>query len=272
MSFEDAALLAAILLILAVPGGSRYYEVREAESGWTTGLRHSIDASGEGLFASLQLSGYVIGEGKYSRYTEADLNDVRMRERISASEGTLDTSEGILLIANTTSEVEERHEKIAGGQDYRINVSECWPALVFASRIIDYRGIGISDRETFGNNLDYAGSSYMAEDLLKRRTCSLELDSVWFEALINDTTDTVVRDVFQPNKSLEYRLESYSDGLVGLKYRQAQDRLTARVGEEEYAGNFEISRRLLMSNRYCNSEEEKGPLECCQPRGVMDAV
>ena len=246
-----------VLFILCSCTQGRFYEVKEEETGWTTGLRQSDNLS-------LDLSGSAIGEGRYQRYTELGLLETRMRERIAAANGTLDTEERIRLIADTSNDVEVTVVKNPGTQDFIITVDERWPVAILAQRNIDYLGKGISDREIFGNNLDYVGASYLrATDLRKERTSFLELQNTWFEGVLNNTTKTIVQDIFQPNKTIDYNLQSHSKGMVTLKYRQARDRVTAEESVEDYAGIFEIARHIQMVNYYWNTTDEEEGMECC---------
>jgi hypothetical protein len=248
-----------ILLCLSSSSSSTFYEVREDETGWTTGYRRSMSAS-------FELSGFALGDGTYRRYTEIDVNDVRMREQISAKNGTLDTEERIALSADDTTPWESELVKFPGGQDYTLTVNETWPASLTAEKSTDYVGLGISDREVFGNNLDYVGSQHLyATDYRKDRTCDLDLNNTWFEALLNDTTNTILKDLFQPAKTTEYDLDSYSTGLVILKYRQSSlNRGIAGESEERYDGTFNIQRHISMLSPGRNdTESEVDWLECC---------
>ena len=246
------------LSILILPASCTFYEVREDETGWTTGLRRSTTAS-------FELSGFALGDGKYHRYTEINVNDVRMRERISAKEGTLDTEERISLRAEDTTPWESELTKLQGGQDYLLTVNETWPVSLNTTRTTDYLGRGISDREIFGNNLDYVGSQHLyTTDFRKDRKCELDLKNAWFEALLNDTAKIVIKDIFQPAKTTNYDLDSYSTGLVILKHRHVKDRVVAGEGDERYAGTFRIQRHISMGAPGRNeTDSEVDWLECC---------
>lgn len=247
-----------VLLSFAVSALCASYEISEDETGWTTGYRRSMNAS-------FELSGFALGDGTYRRYTEIDVNDVRMRERISAKEGTLDIEESITLSADDKIPWESELEKLPRGQDYTLTVNETWPVSLTSKRSTDYVGGGINDRETFGNNLDYVGSQHLyTTDFRKDRTCNLDLNNTWFEALLNDTTNTILEDVFRPAKTTEYDLDSYSTGLVILKYRQSSDREIASEAEERYDGTFSIKRYISMASPGINkTEQEVDWLECC---------
>lgn len=184
------------------------------------------------------------------------LNDVRMRERIAADNGTLDTSERVRLIAQTINPVYYTLEKFPGGQNYSLAVIEGWPVAMSARRSIDYIGKGISDCDFFGNNLDYVGASYLqTKDLRVDRAAFLELRNARFEVILNNTTKKFYDNRFLPAKSIDYRLESLSKGTAVLKYRQATDHSVANEGFESYTGDFLISRHISMYSSGMNATE-----------------
>jgi hypothetical protein len=251
-------LMVALTILILSPTMARFYQITELDTGWTTGLRQSLNTS-------VNISGDAIGEGTYYRYTEMDFNDVRMAERISAANGTMDTGERIRLESRSGGTIELVAVKNPGDQNYTLTVNETWPVAVAAARSMDYIGKGISDRESFGNNLDYVGASfYGATDLKKERTCYLELKSAWFEGYINNTTKVIYYDHFRPSKITEYSLNSRSTGLAVLDFRQSKDRYPVNEGEESYHGSYSISRKISMSSsRYNITDIWAGSLECC---------
>jgi hypothetical protein len=242
-----------------LPASGRFYQVTEADTGWTTGLRQSINAT-------FEISGSAVGQGTYNRYTDMNFDEVRARERVAASNGSLDTSEFIRLVATPIDPVEVTLMKFPGSQIYRLTVNETWPVYMFSRRNIDYIGKGISDRDFLGNNLDYIGASHLyVKDLKKERASFLELKNAWFEAIIDNETSTILLDRFMPDKTTDYRLKSRFQGHAVLKYRQAAyDRTTAKEGVEDYWGSFAIDRHVTMRSSGRNaSEMEAIWLPCC---------
>lgn len=252
-------LILAVLLILLDLTSCRYYQVTEGDTGWTTGLRQSINAS-------VNISGSAVGEGTFYRYTDMNFDDVRARERIAALNGSLDTSESIRLISQPINDVVISLEKYPGTQIYRLTVNETWPVVMATRRDIDYIGKGISDRDFLGNNLDYVGASHLyVQDLKKERAAFLQLKSAWFEAVIDNETSTLLSDEFLPAKTIDYRLISRFKGHAALKYKQAaSDRTTSKEGVEDYWGSFAIDRRVTMESSGRNvSEMVPAWLPCC---------
>ncbi|VVB68621.1 Uncharacterised protein [uncultured archaeon] len=261
-------LLLAVLLILCESGSCKYYQVTVGEKGWTwtTGIRESTNIS-------LDISGSAIGEGTFSRYTEADYNDVRMRERIAAANGTLDTAERIRLKSDVTNPVEITTYKFPGGQDYLITVNETWPVGMLAQRRLDYMGKGIFDSDYFGNNLDYVGASYsFAKDLRMDRSALLYLNKAWFELGVNNTTLVIFTNRFLPTKSIDYHLDSLFQGTATFRYRQAEGHpmtkerhTTASEGLETYAGRFQLNRHIFMASLGRNSTTYDDDWQACCP-------
>ncbi len=258
-------------------------EIVEHDTGWTTGRRFTMNLS-------VDLYGYAVGSGDHSRYTEIDMNHVSMHERISSKKGKMESEERISLEAagdnvNTTSSL----IKIPGTQNYVLSVNEIWPVSLTASRMMDYRGAGISDREAFGNNPDYVGTSYLyTEDLRKERVCGMDLRSAWFQLAMNDSTNTVISDLFRPTKDIYYTIKSHSTGLVHQRYKQYSDKAPAIEGFDSYLGSFDIrstiemrakGKRLALEESYVGKNtydavavEEPPPewIPCCMPDPLYD--
>jgi hypothetical protein len=259
LNFRQGKLAAALaaLVIFSVPVTGTFYEVTESETGWTTGTRQTLNAS-------FELTGSTIGKGTYQRYTDLSFNDVRMRENIAAKNGTLDTAESISLQAEDVNDVVVTLIKNPGNQDYYLTVNETWPVALSAARRIDYIGKGISDRDIFGNNFDYVGSSYLyTTDLKKERACYMDLQKALFEMVMNNTTKGILVDRFLPAKRTYYELSSRSTGIADLKYRQTSDHSVANEGFERYEGTMEIRRSLSMiSPGLYNTTSNETWLEC----------
>jgi hypothetical protein len=260
---RKAIIAAAVFVICVASASATFYIVSEGDTGWTTGIRQTLNES-------FDLSGAAVGDGTYQRYTDVNFIDVRMRERISAKQGALDTAERIRTHSEDVNSVVVLLTKAAGTQNYDLTVNETWPAAMNTARTIDYQGRGISDREIFGNNQDYVGSSYVyTTDLKKSRACYMDLRNAWFELLMNDTTKSRLVDLYQPAKRTFYSLSSRSTGIATLKYRQNNNRVPVNEGYERYEGTFGIDRKISMtSSGRARVLIEDDWLPCCT--GVPD--
>ncbi len=228
-----------------------------------------VSAEGRSMNCSFELTGYALGEGRFHRITDIDVNDVRMKERISAGVGTLDSEEQIFIISESIEDPESELIKLPGTLTSSVTVEEAWPVLLKADRKMDYIGSGISDREAFGNDLDYVGASYLYNtDLRKDRACYIWLNGTTF---MGKVTDDPLEVPFLPpnriisNKSLYYVADSTSNGVVTLSYRQVGDDLSILgEGYETYSGSFRIGRTISMRSPGMGEEDEEVDwLFCC---------
>ncbi|MGB9901856.1 hypothetical protein [Methanothrix sp.] len=241
---RSAVLMILLLISLDTASCWRSYEIHEYDTGWSTGRRFTMNLS-------MDLYGYALGTGDHSRYTEIDINHVSMSERVAAKNGTMEEEDRISLEAagdnvNATSTL----VKIPGTQNYVLSVNEAWPVVLSTSSTLDYRGAGVSSRETFINNLDRVGISYLyTKDLRKERACDMYLKSAWFQLSMNDSTDTIISDLFRPNKNIHYSISSHSSGLVMQRYRQYSDKTPASEGFDSYWGSFDIRSVIDMGGR-----------------------
>jgi hypothetical protein len=265
--YRRCLFLIAVLITICLLASGRFYQVTESDTGWTTGLRQSINAT-------LDVSGSAVGKGTFYRYTDVKFDEVRARERVAASNGSLDTSEFIRLVATPIDPVEVTLVKLPDSRVFRLTVNETWPVFMASRRSIDYIGKGISDRDFLGNNLDYVGASHLyVTDLKEERASFLQLRNAWFEAWFDNSTENendeavtrLLLDRFMPAKITDYRLRSRFQGHAVLKYRQAAyDRTTANEGVEDYWGSFAIDRRVTMESSGRNASElEAIWLPCC---------
>jgi len=227
--------LPVLLLLLSFASGRT---VILSESGWSTGLRESTNLS-------MDLSGFSLGSGSFSRYAEISKNEVKVRDRTSSSNGTLDLREEMHIYSNDEADWLWDYRKYPGNQDYYLRVYEAWPVYISAARTLDFSGSRINDLEYFGNNFEYAGSSHRyATELRKDTAVNMVLKDVRFFAVINKTTNRILKDEFLPNLTLDYTHRSSFQGMADFKYRHSENRKTAAEGEESYIGAFTVFRRI----------------------------
>lgn len=199
----------------------------------------------------------------YSGMTDIDANDVRLRERTGALEGTYSSEELIYLKADATANVNRTYFKPAGSDIWTITLAENWPVILNASKTVDYLGTMINDRDRAGNNGDAVGSSFLYNtELSRERNAALKLDRL--NATIIATDDTIIStDVFV-TRSTVYDTTSHSTGIADLRYRQTDSKgEVTDFGEEWYSGTYDITRRVEMELVYDNDTDEADWLSCC---------
>lgn len=233
-----ALAVAFLLLMLSPHAFSRSYYIELSDTGWNTGERQSTSLT-------MDISGFSMGHGNYSRYGEVGINDVRVKDRTSSQNGTLYYIDGIHLSSDDIEDTTFEFQKNPDSQDYLLTVNETWPVHIDASRSLDFSGKSINDRAYFGNNYENAGSSFLhATNLRKDTSVILDLRNVHFYAVQNDTTKKMVVDEFKPNLTMLYHDRSSFTGLGAFKTTHSVNRKPSMVDEESYLGTFTVTRNI----------------------------
>lgn len=207
--------------------------------------------------------GRILG-AYHSYYSDVDVNDVRLSERTAAFEGQYSSEEVMRLRAETLEAVNFTATKPAGSDVWTIAWYETWPVTLLSSKTIDYTGDGINDRDYAGNNLDYAGMSFLYnKEFSKDRKVNLQLDRM--NVTVVATNDSIISANLLPTKSIDYEIESHSTGIADLEHKlTGTDRTTViSRGEERYMGVFDISRKIGVHTEYNDNENESDWLSCC---------
>jgi hypothetical protein len=250
-------ILILLLLFVSISLG-RFYHYEERESGWNTGLRQSQNVT-------MHVSGFSMGEGSFNRYGEIGLDEVRIKDRTSAANGSIFLNEKMDIKADDSNDVTFAANKPPGVNDWYVTVNESWPVRIDSYRSLDFKGRQINDKESFGNNFEYAGSSLLyAESLRKDTAVTLILKDVKFEAIINDTTNSTLLDKFMPNLSLIMDQRLSFNGQATLKYRHSQDRVPVLEGEDYFWGTFTAERNInSTTNHYNSTDLDLEMMPCC---------
>jgi hypothetical protein len=238
----------------------------------------SIEAA-KGNITSLQITprGRSVS-GYYSRYANMKANDVVLKERTSANQGSLRYAE----ICNVRSNIEEALTHSVMKEDNESNISfveynEYWPSLIQSRRHLFYSGSQINDRDYGGNNFDYVGTSFLYNTKLEKdRTYGMAL--LKMNVSIAATEEGFLQIDYLPTKTLLYSGKSYSTGMAGLKYAMAsedQRSLTKGIinydvlGQQDYYGTFFMNLSMNHSSRnpvlIYNGSWLSGLCDSCEP-------
>ncbi len=208
----------------------------------------------------------------YSGYQDVDVNDVRLRDRTSALQGSFSSEERMNLQADTTSPTTIETTFESG--IYTIKFSDQWPVLLRSSKTIKYSGKEINNREFAGNNLDYAGSNLLYnKELSKETNVGMLLRTT--NATVFAANETFISADFMPNKELFYNSRTYTTGIADLKYRQTGPNYDFKrgayamigEGEERYSGSYNITRSIYMKSDFQYYIPEDDWLPCCFSTG-----
>ena len=200
----------------------------------------------------------------HSYYAELKANDIRLRERTAALEGSYKSEENITMKAATENEINIDIEKLAGSNILTVNYKETWPAYMRATKTIEYYGRQINNRDFEGNNGDYVGANLLYnQELFKDRRSIMWLDrmnaTVWgaFDPT-GGPHDSIVAARFQPTKYLGYLIKTHTTGLADFGYKFSDERYNVKLrsyparseGDERYYGTYDLIRRIEMKTVY----------------------
>lgn len=257
------------LLLVSISSG-KFYHYEEQESGWNTGLRQSQNVT-------MHVSGFSMGEGSFNRYGEIGLDEVRIKDRTSAANGSIFLDEKMDIKADDSNDVTFAAIKPQKVNDWYVTVNESWPVRIDSYRSLDFQGRRINDRESFGNNFEYATSSLLyAESLRKDTAVTLILKDARFEAIINDTNNSIlsdkslpnltviISDKFLPNLTLIMDQRLSFKGLATLGFLHSKDRVPVVRGEDNYWGSFTAERNINSTSIHDNSSDiDIDMMPCC---------
>ena len=242
-----------------VTDGSSWWIHRQ--SG-TIGFDLSSSVEGDIAPITVTTAGRILSP-YYSGMADLDANDVRLRERTAALEGTYSSDELIKLRADADASVNMTYVKPAGSDIWTITLEENWPVTLNASKTVDYVGRNINDRDRAGNSGDLVGASFLYnKELSRERNVALRLDGL--NATVIATDEQILRaDVFT-TRSTVYDITSHSTGIADLKYSQVDSQgEVLNLGEERYSGTYDITRKVEMVSIDTNETDEKDWLSCC---------
>ncbi len=271
---EIAYIALVLALISSASAASWSSKVSTNSSSWSIyrqseSLNFDYSQSVQGTISPINYHSRTLSP-YYSGYQEINVNDVRLRDRTSAFQGTY-SSEGLMsLRADTTNSVYLDLNKPAGSPVYTIEYFEEWPVILKSSKILEYSGREINDREFAGNNLDFAGSDLLYnKELSKETNIGLLLKKMM--ATVLATNDAILSADFMPLKEMDYRIAANTTGIATLKYRQTGSSYKIKPGvypalsegEERYYGIYDITRHIHMKSDFQNCTLIDYWLPCC---------
>jgi hypothetical protein len=197
----------------------------------------------------------------YSGYQDVFVNDVRLRDRTSALQGSYSSEEQMSLQSDTTEAT--LINITAEGGLYTFQIQEEWPVILKSSKTMKYSGVEINDREFAGNSQDFAGSNLLYnKELSKETNVGMLLRNM--NATVLATNDAILSANFMPNREMYYDTRTYTTGIAEMKYRQTSSnydfkRETYTVlgeGVERYSGIYNITRSIHMKSDFPYNEQE----------------
>ena len=214
-----------------------------------------------------------------SYYEEVGTNDVRLRERTNALEGSYKSTDEITMQSVVyPDEIEITVDKPVGTDIYAIEYeNEQWPVIIKASKTLAYSGQQINDRDFEGNNGDFVGANFLYNHELSKDQRSV----IWLQrmnASVLATNDIILLAEFKPTKYLGYLIQANTTGIADLSYRLRDSQYDVKhqnypalsEGEERYYGTYDLTRKIEMRSIFersndTDAEEFSGYswLPCC---------
>jgi len=230
-----------------------------------------------------------------SYYSEIKSNDVRLSGRTSSLEGKYRSEEETSMISTIyPDEISVTVEKPSGSDVFVIEYkNERWPVKLASTRLLDYNGRQINDRNLEVNNGDYISSNSLYNSKLYAEKTSVmwlhsmnatimdRINVTEYSTLQGDPKNmTIINDSFilgelKPTKYIGYRTEGSATGITDLKYKIKDYRYDfgrneypiAIEGEERYVGSFDIYQNIEMRAQHDRSNDTDESLEswlpCC---------
>lgn len=199
-----------------------------------------------------------------SSYESVKANDITLKERTGALEGSYKSEEQMKLRSSIDNEVIDiKFTKPPGTSVYTFYFPEQWPVLFTATKTMEYSGRQINDQDFEGNNNDFVGSNLLYNhELTKDRRTVMWLQRM--NATVQTTDDAIVLAEFKPTKYLGYLTKIHTTGTADLSYRQSgsvydtkrKDYPAINEGYERYYGTYDLARKIEMRSVY----EEHWPL------------
>ncbi len=260
-----ALLLAALTLSASAASWSggvitdsdSWYIYRESSN-----LSFNFEQSVQGQISPVDFRGRSLSPF-HSFYEDVKLNDVRVKERTAALEGTLSIDELLTLFSSINNSVNASWYKPAGSDLWTIDFYEKWPVKLCYSKTMDYSGLWINNRDFVGNNKDYVGANFLYNtEFSKERSLNASLERL--NATILATDESLQSVEIKATRSTEFRLKAHTTGITNFKYRQmGPDDEIANAGDERYVGVYDIEKNILMKSRSDLYNGEDDWLPCC---------
>ncbi|HSD56923.1 MAG TPA: hypothetical protein VLB04_01985 [Methanotrichaceae archaeon] len=234
-----------------------WYIYRESSN-----LSFNFEQSVQGQISPVDFRGRSLSPF-HSFYENVKLNDVKVKERTAALEGSLSIEELLTLKSSINNSVNATWYKPAGSDLWTIDFYEKWPVKLCYSKTMAYSGKNINNRDFVGNNQDFVGANFLYnKEFSKERSINASLERL--NATILATDESLQNVLVKATRSTEYKLKAHTTGIANIKYRQVgPDDEIMNAGDERFVGVYDIEKKIQMKSKFDLYLEEDGWLPCC---------
>ncbi len=254
-------------LIFAAQGASWSGAVKTNSDSWSisresSNLSFTCEQSVQGTISPVEYR-YGTLSPYHSFYEDVLVNDVGVKERTYAQQGSFSSEEQLMLKSSINNSVNATIYKPAGSDVYTIDFYEKWPVSLNYSKSMSYSGKEINNREFVGNNHDYVGANFLYNhEFSKERTLNMSL--MRLNATILATNESIDVGEVKATRDTQYKLQTHSTGIANFKWRQVDTNdEVLNAGDERFVGDFEIVKNMHMSSRFDKTKKEDYWLPCC---------
>jgi len=256
-----------LALISATSAASWSGSVKTDSDTWSitresSNLSFVYEQSVQGQISPVDYRGRTLSP-YHSYYKDLNVNEVRLKARTAAQQGSYSSEEQLLLKSSINNSVNVTIYKPAGSDVYTIDFYEIWPVKLNYSKSVTYSGQGINNREFVGNNHDYMGANFLYNhEFSEERNLNMSMERM--NATILATDEAIDFSEVKATRDTQYRLQSHSTGIANFEWRQVgTDDEILNTGEERYVGTYDIAKNMRMKSRFDTIQKEDEWLPCC---------
>jgi hypothetical protein len=264
---KKLALIALLALISTACAASWTGSVKTDSGSWyltrvSSNVSFTYEQSVQGQISPVDYRGRTLSP-YHSFYEDVKFNDVRVKERTAALQGTYGSEEKLWLKARTNDSVNLTIDKPAGSDIYDIEYYEHWPVKLSYSKSMNYSGKEINNREFVGNNKDFVGANFLYNhEFSKERSLNMELERLNATILASD--EVIYTGEVKATRDTQYKLQTHSTGIAAFKYRQVgASNEILNEGDERFVGTYDITKNIRMKSRFDTIKKEDDWLPCC---------
>jgi hypothetical protein len=260
-------ILNVVTLVFSASAASWSGSVKTNSDSWSitresSNLSFIYEQSVQGQISPVDYRGRILSP-YHSYYKDVIVNDVGLKERTSALQGSYSSKEQLLLKSSTNNSVNMTIIKPAGSDVYTIDFYEKWPVKLIYSKSMNYSGKEINNREFVGNNKDYVGANFLYNKEFSEER-SLKMNLLRMNATILATDEAIDLSEVKATRDTQYKLQSHSTGIASFEWRQVgtNDEIL-NAGDERFVGTYDIAKNMRMKSRFDTIQKEDEWLPCC---------
>jgi hypothetical protein len=199
----------------------------------------------------------------HSKYQDLMVNDVGLKERTAALEGTLSSEEQLSLWSHINNSVNMTIYKPSGSNLYTVEFYEKWPVKFTYEASLNYTGKEINDLQSVGNSHDYVTANFLYNREFSREQ-DLNMSLERMNATVFATDEEIESGAVKATRDTQYRLKTHSTGIANFKFRQVDEDINiANGGDEQFVGDYNIVKNIRMKSRYDLIRKDDSWLPCC---------